>query len=100
MSFVESLGAASQARSATSTALSERLAQPQSHAIAPVAKNELQTAVRQATAATSTRVMLENPPKEAAPPRKSIPTGTSTAAYLIEMHLAQELADLQEELKE
>jgi hypothetical protein len=43
--------------------------------------------------------MLESPPKEAAPPRRSLPVGTSTAAYLIEMRLSQELAQLQEEQK-
>ena len=100
MSLVESLGAASQARSATTTAMSERLAQSQVQSAAPaVAKTELRSAVQQSTATSTTRIMLESPPKEAVPPRRSLPVGTSTAAYLIEMRLSQELAQLQEEQK-
>ncbi|MFY9467781.1 MAG: hypothetical protein WAP44_10535 [Lentibacter algarum] len=69
MSLVESLGAASQTRSATTTAMSERLAQSQVQSAAPaVAKTELRSAVQQSTATSTTRIMLENPPKEAAPP--------------------------------
>lgn len=80
--------------------MSERLAQSHSQNSAPaVVKTELQNAVQQSTATSTTRIMLESPPKESAPPRRSLPTGTSTAAYLIEMRLSQELAQLQEEQK-
>ena len=100
MSLVESLGAASQTRSATTTAMSEPLAQSQVQSAAPaVAKTELRSAVQQSTATSTTRIMLESPPKEAALPRRSLPVGTSTAAYLIEMRLSQELAQLQEDQK-
>ena len=74
MSLVESLGAASQTRSATATAMSERLAQSQVQSAAPaVAKTELRSAVQQSTATSTTRIMLESPPKEAAPPAEACP---------------------------
>jgi hypothetical protein len=86
---------------ASSTALQERLSQSQSQAAAPpAAKVELQAAVRQATAAESSRIMLESRPSEPASQRRSLPTGASTAAYLIEMRLQQELADVQEDMTE
>ena len=43
--------------------------------------------------------MMESRPKEAASQAPKLPMGTSTAAYLIEMRLSQELAEVQEELK-
>lgn len=99
MSSIESFGTASQSRSATSGAMQERLASSQTAAPPAAAKPELQTAVRQANGADTTRIMMENRPKETAPQGPKLPMGTSTAAYLIEMRLAQELAEVQEELK-
>lgn len=99
MSSIESLGNASQPRSATSSAMQDRLAASQTAAQPAAAKPELQVAVQQANGADTTRIMMESRPKEAASQAPKLPMGTSTAAYLIEMRLSQELAEVQEELK-
>ena len=103
MTFIEAISASLQSRSSTFVALRERLLQPAPQQAATQATSpQTAQALRAPQVMESARLMMESREEKTGhvpvTGRTSLSNGSMTAAYLTEMRLQQELAEIQEKM--